>query len=307
MFSNGAGMPSKTLAASQIQFDELLAALSISAPLSSREKLAKLRSVKPAEIIAATEKLKYHEFRSWSDDAFIRRDLFSDIDSGAFAARMRERNVQLIMGECAEEHFLYGTWRPPKQNTRASTIERLEADYPAPAIEALMKRFYSPDGKLPTWQPCKDWKDAYGRIYADLQVHAMERGFADRLVADGAGDLLHRYRIEWRAKCIDSIMPPEWGATHHTDIAIWLWGNGIGDGLLEAEKPIVAAMLKPFAAFLEGKKVDWGADAGKGEIRRLTAEGKVDVWEDGDWERGLEVWRISREVLKKEAESSSKL
>jgi len=307
MFSNGASMPPKTLSASQTQFDELLTALSIPHSLSSRDKLAKLRSTTLAKLIEVLEKLKHHEFRSWSDDVFVRRDLFSDIDSGAFATRMRERGVHLLMGECAEEHFLYGTWRPPKHDTRASMIERLEADYPAPAVAALMKRFYSPDGKLPTWQPCKDWRDAFGRVYADLQVHAMERGFADRLIAGGAGAFLYRYRMEWRAKCIDTVMPPEWGVTHHTDIAIWLWGNGIGDGLLGKEKPIVAAALKPFAAFLEGKKVDWGADAVKGEVRRLNAKGEVDIWKDSDWERGLEVWRISREAVKKEDEAPSKL
>lgn len=309
MWSNGAGMPPKPLSTAQSQFDELLAALCIPATLAPHEKLARLRATPARKLLAANEGMRHHEFRAWSDDAFVRRDLFADIDSGAFAARMRERHVQLLVGECAEEHFVYGQWRAPKSDTRAALVARLEADYPASSIEGLMDQYYSPDGRLPTWQPCGDWADAFGRVYADLQVHAMERGFVQSLIEGGAGDLVHRYRIEWRAKCVE--LPKEWGVTHSSDMMIWFWGNAVGAGLEAREKDIVGAFVEPFGRFLEGGKVDWAADASKGEVRRLNANGKIDVWVDDDMERALKVWSIAREAQRKaaekESEASSKL
>jgi len=240
----------------------------------------------------------------------VRAALFADLASGAYAARLLAANVSVTLGECAAEHTLYAKWRPPHANSRLALLRRLEADYPAPAARTLLDNFYSPDNHLPALARfgipgdanarCADWHaDAFGRIYADLQVHALQRGLAAALVRGGAGHLLRRYRVEWRAACVDAALPRDWGVTHSSDLAVWFWGNGWGAGLTEAEKRVVGGFLKPVARWIEGKEgqdVGWGADARVGEVRRLSASGDVDVWVDGDGERAAEVWRVATAV-----------
>jgi carboxylesterase type B len=234
--------------------------------------------------------MKYHQFRGISDDGFIRSSLFQEIDTGTFAQRLKRRGVKIIMGECSDEHFVYGTWRPPQNNLK-SMVERLQADYSLEAIEALV-RYHYPAGKLPAG--CKSWQDAFGRLYAEIQIHALERGMADALVRHGAGDLLYRYRIEWRAQCCDKRWPKEWGVTHGTDMAIWFWGDG--DQLSRKEKKVVKeAFHDNLAKFLRGENMDWGTEHPL-QIRRLRRDGSVVCEDDARVERGVRVWNILKRV-----------
>lgn len=208
MFSNGPGMQPKSLEDAQMQFDEFTANLDIPSAMTPAEKLATLRALDARTLLEATLNMKFHQFRAVTDGAFVRSGLLAELDTGVFAQRMKRRGVRLIMGECSDEHFVYGTWRTPA-NSRASLFHRLQADYPLRACEALMD-YYFPSGELPAGY--NDWQDAFGRIYADIQIHHLERGMANALVQHGAGDLLYRYRMEWRAQCCDKQWPREWAS-----------------------------------------------------------------------------------------------
>lgn len=296
MFSNGPGVQPKGLSEVQQQFDELLTALSIPLNISSSEKLARLRGVPTRELIAASVETQYHQYRPWHDGAFIPKTLFPDIDNGSFARRMVERNVRLMNGECRDEHFIYGIWFTPDDSLQALR-QRLEADYPQEACDALIN-FYYPDEKLPP--DCEDWKDAFGRIYADVQIHMLERGLMGALVRGGAAHLVYRYRIEYRVKCV--ALPPEWGVTHSSDMAMWFWGNG---AQLEQEEKLLVneALIEPLVDFVNGSDVvRWdGADPSNKSIqrvRRLRSDGQVDIWhDDGEmWLKGLKVWNALRQI-----------
>lgn len=290
MWSNGPGLQPKSLMEAQEQFDELLYSLKIKKNLSSLEKLAKLRSLDPKTLVKASLGLKYHQFRAVTDSSFVRPSLFQEIDNGAFARQMKRRGVKLMIGECRDEHFVYGTWRPPK-NSFADLFKRLQADYPRVACEALMDYYY-PNGRLP--DDCEDWIDAFGRIYADIQIHALERGLVNALVQHEAGDLIFRYRVEWRAKCVDERVPEKWGVTHGTDMAIWFWGNG--SVLNDAEKTIVKhAFHKQLAKYVNGEELDWGTTEPL-HLRRLTPKGIIKCGKDENLEKGLEIWRILQRV-----------
>jgi carboxylesterase type B len=293
MFSNGPGVQPKSEFEVQKQFDELLTALNIPLNISSPEKLEQLRRVPPGKLIEASVETQYHQYRPWHDGQFMPTTLFPDIDNGSFARRMIERNVRLINGECRDEHFVYGTWYTPEDSLPALR-QRLEADYPQRACDALIKLYY-PDGQLP--KDCTDWQDAFGRIYADMQVHMLERGFVNALAQHGAGHLVYRYRIEYRVKCVT--LPPEWGIAHSSDLAMWLWGNGAQ--LEEDEKRIVrAALIEPLTDFVNGSDiVRWGTSRGSiQEVRRLRPDAQVDVWHDDSdlWYKGLEVWNALRKA-----------
>ena len=288
-------MQPKSMQEAQIQYDELLSQLNIPSDMPKANKLSKLRSLKPEALLAAVPGMKYHQFRATSDDKFVSSALFRSIDDGTFARQMRSRGIKLLIGECADERFVYGTWRPPS-NTLHSLFERLLADYPRAACKALVAHYY-PSGQLPS--DCKDWIEAFGRIYADVQIHMMERGFVNALTSHGlANDAIYRYRVEWRAKYLDRYVPPAWGVTHGTDLAIWFFGEG--EQLTPPEKRIIKeSFVNLLAKFLKGEEVDWGTGGIGGDVqnvRRLRHDGTIDIWRDELWEKGVAVWSVLRKV-----------
>lgn len=290
MLSNGTGVQPKSLEESQQQFNEFLQALNVSSSLRPSEKLAKLRALPARTLIEASAKIQTHQFRAVTDRTFVRHNLINELENGTFAQRLKQRNIPLMVGECSEEHFLYSTWKPPPPSYTALS-HRLAADYPLAVVHILMAHYF-PSRTLPSRY--ESWSAAFGHIYADVQIHALERGLADALARHGAGHLLHRYRIEWRAACVDRKVPPQYGPTHTTDLPIWFWGNG--DALAEEEKGIITdAFQKPLAQFLSGGMVEWGT-SGVRQVRTLKGDGKVVVEEDGLMDEGLELWEKLKAV-----------
>lgn len=287
MWSNGPGVHPKSAENAQEQFNELLRALGIPLDLKPSEKLDRLRKLPARTVIEASVLSKHHQYRPWDDGAFISRRLFRDLNNGDFARRMIRRGVRLMIGECSDEHFVYQGYYTPSDSLQA-VRERLKADYPPEACDALVELYY-PDGKLPP--DSRDWKEAFGKIYADIQIHMMERGLVYALARGGAAHLIYRYRVEFRLQCIDRIFPPEWGVTHTTDLYMWLWGNG--QRLKEHEKPLVRkALVDPLAKFIHGdyRDMQWGTSSVR-QARRMREDGSVDVWEDTLWSRGVTVWK----------------
>jgi carboxylesterase type B len=306
IFSNSPAVQPKSPAETQIQFDQLLAALNIPLTLSANEKLARLRALPPKQLLDAVQTIEVHQFRPTTDNGFILPNLFTSLDNGDFARKLLARNVRLILGECADEHFLYSVWFPPKANTLDALRTRLIADYPECVVDALISLHY-PRNQLPPG--CQNWTpDAWGRIYADMQVHHMQRGLIHALTDNTAGvdasRLIYRYRIEFRAKCIEKGIPLEWGVTHSSDYPLWFWGNG--DVLTTAEKKCTEeAFIGPLSRFVKGdrevKGVDgfgWGT-SGKG-VRAMKADGEVEIrGDDALWEEGVKVWKALRDVGEK--------
>ncbi|BCS27319.1 uncharacterized protein APUU_60367A [Aspergillus puulaauensis] len=292
IWSNSFTIQPKSSSTAQTQFNELVSALNIPASLPASEKLSTLRSTPAATLLSTIASLDLHEFRPTTDNAFIKTTLFELLTSGIFAQKLRQRGIRLLLGECADEHFIYGAWRPPAQDTAESVRRRLVADYPQPgAVETLMKRYF-PGNKLP--RDYKDWtSDGFGRVYADMQVHKMQRGFIYELTKGSGGgmdDLIYRYRIEYRLKCAAKSIPVEWGVTHATDQYIWFWGNG--EVVREDEKGVIRrALIDPFTRFVHGvQDLGWGTKSYK-EVRTLKADGSVEIENDRMWDEAVELWR----------------
>ena len=290
MLSNGPGMQPKSLTEAQDQFDELLKALDIESDASPADKLARLRAISPRQVVEASNKIKHHQFRAVTDGSFVRHGLLEELSNGVYAKRMKRRNVKLIIGECSDEHFVYGLWRPPKPGYE-NMLYRLEADYPREACKVLMSHYF-PNRKLPS--KYTSWQAVFGHIYADVQIHALRRGMVNTLVKHGAGDLIHRYRIEWRAQCVDKELPEHFGASHGSDMAIWFWGNG--SDLSEGEKNIALKTFhEPLSRFLKGEKMEWGTQHAM-QLRTLKSDGNVAIEEDTRLDEGLKLWNALKTV-----------
>lgn len=293
MWSNGPGVQPKAPSLAQEQFNQLLAAVNIPHSLSPNEKISRLRSIPSKDLLQAATSIDTHQFRPTTDSNFISHTLFKTLDNGEFAKRLSTRNIRIMLGECRDEHNLYSIWFPPTQDTLPALHKRLLADYPPHAVNTLTSLYY-PTSELPP--DCKNWDvDAFGRIYADMQVHKTQRGLVHSLAAHGASHLLYRYRFEFRAKCVDRVLPPEWGVTHTSDCAAWFWGNG---GLLrDGEKEVLRkAFIDPLVRFVNGHAdIGWGGGSHR-EMRTLKPDGRVVIWNDEYWDAGLRVWRALREV-----------
>lgn len=294
IWSNSPAAQPKYPPEAQSQFNALLTALNIPIILPDSEKLARLRAVDPDTLLIAATSTQFHQYRPTSDGAFVSRDLFKSLENGKFAQRFKERNIKLLLGETCNEPKLYSLWFPPKDNTLDALRTRLIAEYPTSTVDALLALYY-PDNKLPPGQ--ENWdSDAFGHIYADMQVYKIQRGLIHSLVSHGVPDSsIYRYRVEMRVKCAEKQIPIEWGVTHATDHFIWFWGNG--EVLEEREKEAVGrALIGPLARFLDGDgDIGWGTQSHR-QMRVLKGDGEVGIWEDGFWDEAMRVWGAVPEI-----------
>lgn len=295
MWSNAPGFQPKSPAEAQVQFNEVISALGIEPFLPGSAKLARLRALPAEKLIEAlsSPRLQLHQFRPITDSAFVSRSLFESLHSGEFAARLRQRNIRLMLGEVANEPAIYRLWRPPLENSLDGLRKRLTADYSTPIVDALTA-IYFPDGRLPPNNT--DWNhDVFGKVYADMQVHVSQRGFINALVKGGVSDLLYRYKIGFRAKAVDNVLPLEYGATHTTDQFLWFWGNRFE--LEQREKDAVnEALVAPLAKFVQGQEdIDWGTKSYQ-EIRTFKSDGGVEIQLDSTWDSAIDIWAKLQEA-----------
>ena len=138
-----------------------------------------------------------------------------------------------------------------------------------------------------------DWEDIFGKLYADMQIHSTLRGFVKSISKTLPLSYIHRYRIDWRTESVEKRLPKEVGATHGTDLSIWLFGNA--DTLTGSEKILIKEFLRPIASFIRGEEVRWGTNT-LSQVRRLTREGKIEISEDEVWDAKLPLWETATEV-----------
>ncbi|KAF5538645.1 transcriptional regulatory [Fusarium mexicanum] len=185
---------------------------------------------------------------------------------------------------------MYRRWRTP-QESYSAVYERFLADFSPEVTQKIMDHYCGSSKNLPAG--CNSWEDFFGRVYAKIQVHHLQRGFHNALFAGGleAGRDVLRYRFERRLDCVAEKIPAEWGVTHLTDIPVWLWECGYTNGLSIREKEWLKDWNEGFAAFVRGNEVNWGTRRPK-DIRRWRSDGETDVWEDTLWEQGVEFWKL---------------
>ncbi|KAF4435080.1 triacylglycerol lipase V precursor [Fusarium acutatum] len=290
MFSNSTGVRPKGLQDQQLQCDELLTRLGINLALSNEEKLARLRAVPHQRLVQVQIGMRISEFRVLADDTFYPVDLMDKINNGEFAKRMKNRGIRLINGECESEHIMYRRWRTP-QESYSAVYQRLLADFSPEVTQKIMDHYCGSSKNLPGGY--NNWEDFFGRVYANIQVHYLQRGFHNALFVGGlkAGRDVFRYRFERRLDCVAEKIPSEWGVTHLTDIPVWLWGCGYEGGLNDQEKKWLKGWNESFAAFIRGDEANWGTNRPQ-DMRRWRSDGETDVWEDTLWEQGVEFWRL---------------
>ena len=282
LFSNGPGLPPKSLHEVQPHFDMLLAVLGIPQDLDARSKLARLRALPVKDLVLATSKIPENSFRAVTDGKWVRESLFHEIEDGRFAEVMLRRGVKLLIGDLPDENNVYKKVQPP--SSYHSLVRRLSVEYPEAASRKLAK-LYCPAGHPPEGS---DWMETFGHIYADMQVHVTARGLLAALSRTLPLSFILRYRICWRTKSVDKIHPPEMGVCHGSDLSIWFYGNG--SGLSQDEQTVIRKFLKPFAAFLRGETYEYGTGSIE-EARAIQQDMSIAIVKDKDWQRCQRIWQ----------------
>lgn len=293
-WSNGCGVQPKKIREAQQQFDDLAFVLGIPRSLSDVEKLEVLRSKTADELVVAWENMKQKFVRPILDGEFMAEDLYRRLFDGSFGQRMKELGIRTIIGDLTQEWHVYKMVYPP--DSYAALVDRLSWDYPRHIAEAVCEPYKA--GRQ------RNWLEIFGKLYADMQIHSTMRGLVECISSSVPLDHIHRYRIDWRAQCIDKRLPKEVGATHGTDLAIWWFGNG--DTLTDSEKMLVRQWLRPIGAFLRNENFDWGTESLQ-EVRYLTAEGKIEIEPDEIWEEKLPLWEVMKSATPAPLATSSRL
>ena len=281
------------------QFDEICSQLMIDPDLPGRDKIQLLRGVAVEKLLSVVRTLEI-DFKPVTDGqgGFIPIWLMSSIWNGELGRRLKQRNVQVVIGDPREERLFYEySGRAGVQPNRPSTtifsrealMSKLKAHYPSDICNELVKRYA---------RDITDWNSVYCDIMADVQCHAAVRGFAQSLFYGGMStqDVL-RYHISWRPKSVDEWISPGTGISHVMDMPVWLF-SGWRAGFTKKDKHDVLVFTGPFSRFLKGDQSansGWGTDA-EFEVRLLSPEGAVMVAEDQMWVRKLDVWNTLRDV-----------
>jgi carboxylesterase type B len=296
-WSNGCGVEPKRVLEMQEQFDDLLSVLQISASWGTHRKLAALRKVTSDELVQAVDRMKQKFFRPILDGEFMSEDLFQNLFNGSFGKRMRELGIQTVIGDLTQEFHIYKRFHPP--NSYESLINRLSWDYPHDIAVAISAP-YKPSTSAPS-RTEDEWAEIFGKLYADMQIHSTMRGFLNSIASSVPLPSINRYRIDWRTQSIDRMLPRDVGATHGTDLTIWLFG--LGAGLTPPEKELIRKWLQPVTAFIKGEDFDWGTNS-ISQVRYLTAEGKIEIKEDEVWEGKLPLWNVTKQVTRSRASAA---
>ena len=144
--------------------------------------------------------------------------------------------------------------------------------------------------------------DIFGRVCSDSQVYIAERMLITDLLNGGLNpSSILRYRINYRAKILDQVLPSYQGVSHSFDDFLW-WFNGLESG---PEDKMAKEWLKPWIKFVRGEvdeaSKEWyeGNEADGRLVRVLGDDGRVSVERDERWDEKQDLIEAMMQVRNK--------
>ncbi|KAJ8115904.1 hypothetical protein OPT61_g2552 [Boeremia exigua] len=289
--SNAIPAQPKTLDEVDAQLQNVLSTFGISDSLSPEERLDKLREVPASDLVKRIFDFDIHTFRGVTDEEMIPSDLISNIHSGAFAARFKERGMRILLGEAETEEVLYSLTNPPPSSSSDDLLRGLNNYYALPVCESLLslytKEGSSADKRIETALSQEDdaekAKQLFGLITSDVQVRAPIRVLSKALFDGGISpEQVLRYRVAYRPECTDQVYPKSFGVTHAADGVSWWYVERYGFSEQESEcvKQWLGRTLIPLVTGQESTK-----DMPKlKEYLYFKEDGTPEVVEDEHWD-----------------------
>lgn len=286
-FSNCFYVQPKSIEESQEQFDEVCTKLKISPTLTVSEKLAALRGLDASFIEDFISTLRLHTFRAVTDGVFVSPTILQDLVSGNYTSRLIKKNIRIMCGDVNNEGFTYSLLNTPK--TLKELEDQIENYYPKKVVSALLNLYDCQN--LGTEE---EIKCMFGRIVADGQVYASERGYLEKISSGGFKNIF-RYRISFRMKYLDGFLDPKFKVPHGCDLPVWFYP--LRDGFTDEERDKTNKWLEPYMSFLNFEENLNGWDnSDVRKIRWFQEDGSIVYTEDPDWDWGVKVAKAAYEA-----------
>ncbi|KAJ4994011.1 carboxylesterase-lipase family protein [Stagonosporopsis vannaccii] len=272
------------------QLQNVLSTFEISNSLSPEERLNELRAVPASALVNKIFAFDIHTFRGVTDDEMIPSDLVSNIHSGAFAARFKERGMRILFGEAETEEVLYALTNPPPSSSADDMLRGLNNYYALPVCESLLS-LYSTEGSsadprvksaLSHSSDAEKAKQLFGLITSDVQVRAPIRVLSKALFDGGVSpEHVMRYRVAFRPECTDQVYPRSFGVTHAADGVSWWFVERYGFSEQETER--VKSWLDRTLIPLVTGQGPIGVESKLEEFLYFKKDGKIEIVRDEHW------------------------
>lgn len=289
LFSNCIFIQPKSVDEMQVQFDELLEKLGIDKSLGNSEKLRLLENLDAEFLVDQINLMQNHTYRAVTDDDFVSPDILKDIVSGHFGSLMKERGIDLLIGETSNEGAKYATFNSPK------SIPDLKVQvlnfYPENVCETLFGDLYDLNFNENENGFQDRVKSLFGEIVSDGQVYASSRGFLNLIVKGGFPESkIYRYRVDflndyYKPHCPEGLR----GVPHGLDVPHWFFA--LDDGITQEESMHLKEFIKPYLKWLNFKsceEINWGTKSVQ-EYREYSRDGVTRILRDPHWTKGLEI------------------
>ncbi|ETN36259.1 uncharacterized protein HMPREF1541_08536 [Cyphellophora europaea CBS 101466] len=286
MCSNAIPSQPKKPSETKDQFAELCEELKISENLSDQEKLSRLRDIPPDQLVRVLGSMVNHTFRPVTDDLFIHDGIVEYQLSGSFAADFLQHGYRLLIGEVLNEETLYATYNGPAAPSMDALQAQVHNYYSRSVTDRILKHY-----KMPESSQLADWSTLFGNIIADGQVRAPSRLLVDSLLSHGVPiERVWRYQIGYRLSFIDEKQAPRsFGVAHAMDKPFWNFS--ITHGPSEDELRLMKNWIDDLVCFVQNN-ADRGFGTHRGnDMKVITSEGQIEVWEDKEYSRLLALGR----------------
>ncbi|KAH3686057.1 hypothetical protein WICPIJ_002976 [Wickerhamomyces pijperi] len=277
---------------SEAQYQELLNKLDLTGE-TEEEKFEKLKSIDPDVLVKTIPKLSITTFRGILDHDFISDKYVQDLVSGDLSNWMKEKDLKFIIGEVANEGWLYSIANTPK--TVGELESRLVEFYRQELVQPLLESYdINEDLSL------DELKFRYGQIIGDGQTRYASRGFIGQVINTGFPlENIWRYKEEFMNQFVRQFIKDEsFGLIHGFDINLWFHHEGIYS---KEEIPKLRRFVRPIVDFLAyrdhkeavngiGYDGEYPWRNNKADyFNLLNSNGDVVYVKDEEWERGLGV------------------
>lgn len=273
------------------QLQNVLSTFNISSSLSPDERLDKLREVPASSLVEKIFEFDIHTFRGVTDNEMIPSDLISNIHSGAFASRFKDRGMRILLGEAETEEVLYALTNPPPSSSTEDMLRGLNNYYALPVCESLLSLYINEgssadsriESALSDGDDTEKAKRLFGLITSDVQVRAPIRILSKALHVGGvSSDSILRYRVAYRPDCTDKVYPRSFGVTHAADGVSWWYVERYGFSNQEKERVrdwLGETLIPLVTGHASGKH-----ELGLKEFLYFREDGKIEVVGDQHWD-----------------------
>ncbi|KAH3675978.1 hypothetical protein WICMUC_002274 [Wickerhamomyces mucosus] len=262
------------------QYSQIIEKLGIKGN-TDEEIFHNLQKVDPKKLVEVIPELSNLTFKPRLDNDFISSSFLLDLQKGVIAAKLKQKDTKIIIGEVSNEGFAYSLRQTPHDLLELSNI--IDEHYNEKIIDVIFKHY----GINETLTKEKI-KHLYGEILGDGQIRYSSRGLLNNLTKYGfPTENIWRYKISYRTKTINEyILDESLGLLHGQDTSIWFYNETT---FSKEDSARIWRFLQPYIKFLTFSNATGWENGDITKVNHFTKSGDITYESDEAWEKGIEV------------------